>query len=197
MSGRRRIQQRGGSGEGSSLPAHQAAAAPQPRAQLPVLVRKRKPAWMNGEGTPKGTAAISRTPTGLDLGGLAQGCVPAQSPSLPAGSGVRAALSCPEVLGCCTLAPVPPAGVPRDLPRAAQAGHFGFILDCLGQLSWPCAGATRSVLISKSEVKISPDPNRARSAVGQGEKADAAPRAITACDSTRQGFGGLTFGREG
>lgn len=119
-------------------------------------------------GHPKRDSCHLPNTHGAGPGGLAQGCAPAQSPSLPAGSGVRAALSCPEVLGqlcspgCCTLAPVPPAGVPRDLPRAAQAGHFGFILDCLGQPSCPCAGATRGVLISKSEVKISPDPNRAR-----------------------------------
>lgn len=47
--------------------------------------------------------------------------------------------------------------------------------------------------ISKNEVKVFPDPNRARSAAGQGEEADAAPRSL---DSTRQGFGGLIFGRE-
>ncbi|XP_077042092.1 uncharacterized protein LOC143695206 [Agelaius phoeniceus] len=99
-----------------------------------MFVRNRKPAWMRGEGTPKGTAALTR----LDLGhkavsqpgaGLScrQRCK--GTPAVP--SGVRAALPCPEKPGELCRAPRNP-GSPA-VPRGARAA-----LPCPEELGQPC-----------------------------------------------------------
>lgn len=109
----------------------------------------------------------------------------------------KAALSCPEELGQ-PCSPCAVSSLPSPLPETCpeQPAHSGWASQIHPGLPWPavlslCCCYT-GVLTSKNEVEIFHDSNRARSATSQGEEAHAAPRIITACDSTKDlGHSGL------